>query len=88
MLQLSLISQVVLYARLTSMTFAMLLWSMQINILRGGSFQNPDGSRDDWHEQKMFYGIAFADVFVACPSISPESSSSFSIRAGDTISSP
>ncbi len=22
---------------------------------------------DDWHEQKIFYGISFADVFLACP---------------------
>ncbi len=69
MQQLSLLSQVVLYVLLTSYgLFAVLLWIMQIKILRGGSFQNPDGSRDDWHEQKMFYGIAFADAFVACPS--------------------
>jgi hypothetical protein len=69
MQQLSLLSQVVLYVAVNLLWIvSMLLWSMQIQILRGGSFQNPDGSRDDWHEQKMFYGIAFADVFVACPS--------------------
>jgi hypothetical protein len=28
---------------------------------------NPDGSSDDWHEQKILYGIAFADIFLACP---------------------
>jgi hypothetical protein len=28
---------------------------------------NPDGSVDSWHEQKTHYGIAFADVFFACP---------------------
>ncbi len=29
--------------------------------------QNPDGSADDYHEQKTHYGLAFADVFLACP---------------------
>ena len=28
---------------------------------------NPDGSVDDWHEQKLFYGIAVADLFLAVP---------------------
>jgi len=28
---------------------------------------NPDGSVDDWHEQKTHYDIALADVFFACP---------------------
>jgi hypothetical protein len=27
----------------------------------------PDGSSDDWHEQKTHYGIAVADLFLACP---------------------
>jgi hypothetical protein len=29
--------------------------------------KNPDGSFDSWHEQKIHYGIAFADIFLACP---------------------
>ena len=29
--------------------------------------QNPDGTADDYHEQNTLYGIAFADVFLACP---------------------
>ena len=28
---------------------------------------NPDGSVDDWHEQKILYGMAAADIFIACP---------------------
>lgn len=28
---------------------------------------NPDGSADDWHEQEIFYGIAVADILLACP---------------------
>ncbi len=68
MTEVSLISQISLYALLALMgLFALLLWGWQIMILRGKAFNNPDGSKDDWHEQKTHYGIAFADVFVACP---------------------
>jgi hypothetical protein len=42
-----------------------LLW--QIMVMKGKPMKNPDGSVDDWHEQKMFYGIAIADIFLACP---------------------
>ena len=36
-------------------------------VLRGKSMKNPDGSVDDWHEQKLFYGIALADITIAIP---------------------
>ena len=29
--------------------------------------KNVDGSVDDWHQQRCHYGMAFADLFVACP---------------------
>jgi hypothetical protein len=65
---LSLFSQVILYVLLVLMgLFSLLLWGLQLMILRGKPFKNPDGSTDDWHEQKTHYGIAFADVFVSCP---------------------
>lgn len=68
MQKLSLLSQISLYVLLVLYgLFALLLWVLQFKILRGKAFENPDGSKDDWHEQKIFYGIAFADVFVACP---------------------
>ncbi len=68
MQKLSLFSQISLYVLLVLYgLFALLLWVLQFKILRGKAFENPDGSKDDWHEQKTFYGIAFADVFVACP---------------------
>lgn len=44
---------------------ALLVW--QIQVLRGRSMKNPDGSVDDWHEQKLCYGIAVADIFIAIP---------------------
>ena len=39
----------------------------QIGCIRGRPFQNPDGTVDDWREQKIFYGMAWADLLVACP---------------------
>lgn len=53
----------------TSMGFPVpdLTGGWQIKVLRGAAMRNPDGSVDDWHEQKTHYGIAFADVFLACP---------------------
>ena len=39
----------------------------QIQVLRGRSMANPDGSTDDWHRQASQYGMAFADVMLACP---------------------
>ena len=44
-----------------------ILWWWQIQVIKGKAMKNPDGSVDDWHEQKILYGIAVADVFIACP---------------------
>lgn len=55
----------VLMLLITLLTFA-LAWA-QIGLLRGRPFQNPDGTTDDWREQKLFYGIAMADLTVAVP---------------------
>ncbi len=68
MQELSLLSRIILYVLLALMgVIALIVWGAQIMILRGGAFKNPDGSVDDWHEQKTHYGIALADIFVACP---------------------
>lgn len=68
MQSLSFVSRVGLYALLALMgVFGLLAWFFQFRTLRGGAFKNPDGSTDDWHREKTFYGIAVADVFVACP---------------------
>ena len=65
---LSLNSQISLYVLLALMgLYALLVWGWQIMILKGKAMKNPDGSSDDWHEQKTHYGIAIADVFLACP---------------------
>jgi hypothetical protein len=61
-------SQISLYVLLVLMgLFSLLVFGWQIMVLRGIAMANPDGSTDDWHEQKTHYGIAFADVFLACP---------------------
>lgn len=59
---LPLASQISLYVLL-----ALVIWGWQIGVLRGNAYTNPDGSKDDWHEQKITYGIAFADTVLACP---------------------
>ncbi len=66
--ELSPLSQLCLYTLLALMgIFTLIVWGCQVMILRGKTFKNPDGSVDDWHEQKTHYGIAFADIFLACP---------------------
>ncbi|MFC1996531.1 hypothetical protein ACFLXI_02850 [Chloroflexota bacterium] len=61
-------SQISLYVLLALMgIFTLLVFGWQIMILRGKAMQNPDGTSDDYHKQKIHYGSAFADVFLACP---------------------
>ena len=68
MQELSLISQVSLYILLGIMgLFCLIIWIWQIRILKGKAIKNADGSFDSWREQKTHYGIAFADIFLACP---------------------
>jgi len=65
---LPLASQIILYILLALMGLhSLLVFGWQILILRGRAMQNPDGTTDDYHAQKTHYGIAFADVFLACP---------------------
>lgn len=57
-----------LYLLLTLIAvFTGLVLFAQVGCLRGRPFENPDGTKDDWREQKLFYGIAWADILVACP---------------------
>jgi len=67
-MELSLFSKVVLYIIIILfglMCIVIIPW--QINVLRGKPMKNPDGTVDDWHEQKVYYGIALADISVAIP---------------------
>ncbi|UCD20226.1 MAG: hypothetical protein JSU64_03560 [candidate division WOR-3 bacterium] len=62
------LSQAILYFLLALMAFdSAIVWLWQIMVMKGKVMKNPDGSVDDWHVQKMFYGIAIADIFLACP---------------------
>jgi hypothetical protein len=66
--ELSLFSHISLYALLALITIlSLIVWVWQIMVLKGKAMSNPDGTSDDWHEQKILYGIAFADVVLACP---------------------
>ncbi len=64
----SLASQLTLYGLLAfiGVLSIIILW-FQIRVLRGERMPNPDGSADDWHEQKIFYGMSLADIVLACP---------------------
>ena len=65
---LSLLSQITLYILLALMgLLSLIILGWQIQVLRGKDMKNPDGSADNCHEQPIFYGIAVADIFLACP---------------------
>ncbi len=67
-MEIPVVSKVILYIIIVLfglICIPILRW--QIMVLRGKSMRNPDGSVDDWHEQKLFYGIALADIAIAIP---------------------
>ena len=67
-MEIPLISNIVLYTIIILFgLMCLILLPWQVNVLRGKSMKNPDGSVDDWHEQKVFYGIALADITIAIP---------------------
>lgn len=62
------ISRILLYILLTLIALiTAIVFAAQLGCVRGKPFENPDGTKDDWKEQKLFYGIAWADILVACP---------------------
>ena len=61
-------SKVILYTDIGLIgLYCVILWGWQLMVLRGRAMENPDGSVDDWHEQKLCYGIALADISIAVP---------------------
>jgi len=67
-LEITLIGQVILYIVIGLFgLLAIIVFGWQIMVLRGKSMKNPDESVDDWHEQKLCYGIALADITIAVP---------------------
>jgi hypothetical protein len=68
MISLSIISIVSLYILVGLLALvSILLWWWQTQVIKGKVMDNPDGSKDDWHEQEILYGMAAADIFIACP---------------------
>ncbi|MFC1995082.1 hypothetical protein ACFLVK_01585 [Chloroflexota bacterium] len=67
-MEITLIGQVILYIVIGLFgLLAIIVFGWQIMVLRGKSMKNPDESVDDWHEQKLCYGIALADITIAVP---------------------
>jgi hypothetical protein len=53
MQELTIFSQITYYVLLVLIgIFVLLVGAWQFKVLRGESMKNPDGSTDDWHEQK------------------------------------
>ena len=68
MAELSFVSQVIGFVLIAIIgLYSLVLAWWQANVLSGKAMRNPDGSTDDWNRQQTHYGIAFADVFFACP---------------------
>jgi len=66
--QLSVESYVTLFVILAAIAvFTLIVLWAQVGVIKGKPFGNPDGTKDDWREQKIFYGIAWADILAACP---------------------
>ena len=67
-MEIPLISRIILYIIIAIFgLLVIIVFGWQIMVLRGKSMKNPDESVDDWHEQKLCYGIALADITIAVP---------------------
>ena len=67
-MEIPLISKVFLYIIIVIFgLLSIIVFGWQLMVLRGKSMNNPDGTVDAWRDQKLFYGIALADVIVAVP---------------------
>ncbi len=61
-------SLVILYVIVGIMDLGLIvLWGWQLQVFRGKPMENPDGSKDDWNEAPLCYGIALADMVIAVP---------------------
>ncbi|KGK99730.1 hypothetical protein LI82_00480 [Methanococcoides methylutens] len=68
MQELELLSRVTLYVLLVLFgLITLILGWFQINVYKGKAMDNPDGSTDDWHEQKILFGMSLADIIIICP---------------------
>ncbi len=56
-MEIPLIGKIILYIIIVLFgIMCIILCGWQLMVLRGKSMKNPDGSVDDWHKQKLFYG--------------------------------
>ncbi len=61
-------ARVILYADISALALvSILIFVFQWNVFKGRPMPNPDGTVDDWHEQKLLYGMALADLVLAVP---------------------
>ena len=68
MAEFDLIAQIELYGLLFLFgLFTALLGWFQFNVFKGKAMNNPDGTVDDWHEQKILFGMAVGDLVLICP---------------------
>jgi len=68
MTEFSLVSQILLYILLFLMgSMALIIFFWQWQVWQGKTMKNADGSVDSWQEQKILYGMALADLILACP---------------------
>jgi hypothetical protein len=66
--ELSAFARISLYVLLALIgMMVLIIGGWQAMVFRGRAMENADGSKDDWHEQKIFYGMALADLVLACP---------------------
>jgi hypothetical protein len=67
-MEIPLIGKIILYIIIVLFgLICIYLLRWQITVLRGKSMTNPDGTVDNWHDQKLYYGIALADITIAVP---------------------
>jgi hypothetical protein len=68
MVEFDIVSELTLYVLLLLFgLFTLILGWFQFNVFRGRAMNNPDGTVDDWHEQKILFGMAIGDLVIICP---------------------
>lgn len=62
------LSNIILYIILGLMgLISLIVFQWQLQVLKGKTMKNTDGSVDSYQEQKIFYGIAIADLLLSVP---------------------
>jgi len=62
------LSNIILYIILGLMgLISLIVFQWQLQVIKGKTMKNTDGSVDSYQEQKIFYGIAIADLLLSVP---------------------